>query len=196
MSQSRFALVALVLAGLVLGAPTFAHADAKADLVAAQQKMLDSRYVAEIVSTSGGEETRVEGRFDTIKRIHMITPQAEVIVVPEGTWLKAGGSWMKSPMDMSATMKRFMPDMSGIEDTISNINDEGMQKVGDLSLRAISYDQEVTVMGQTVKSHSRVFLDGTGRVVRSESTGSAMGQSTSSVQTIRYDDSLRVNPPD
>lgn len=196
MFESRIARTALLVAGLLLAAPTFARADAKADLLAAQQKMMDSRFITEIVSTSQGDDTRVEGRFDTIKRIHMITPQAEIIMLPEGTWMKAGDSWMKSPIDMSNMVKSFMPDVaSDLANTISNVKDEGMQKVGDLSLRAISYDQEMTVMGQTVKSHNTVYLDGTGRVVRSKSTGTAMGQTTSSVQSIRYDDSIRVTAP-
>jgi hypothetical protein len=196
MFESRIARTALLVAGLLLAAPTFARADAKADLLAAQQKMMDSRFVTEIVSTSQGDDTRVEGRFDTIKRIHMITPQAEIIMLPEGTWMKAGDSWMKSPIDMSNMVKSFMPDVaSDLANTISNVKDEGMQKVGDLSLRAISYDQEMTVMGQTVKSHNTVYLDGTGLVVRSKSTGTAMGQTTSSVQSIRYDDSIRVRAP-
>ncbi|MBN8726234.1 MAG: hypothetical protein J0H15_00835 [Xanthomonadales bacterium] len=196
MFESRIARAAMLVACLFLAAPALARADAKADLLAAQQKMMDSRFITEIVSTSDGDDTRVEGRFDTMKRIHMVTPQAEIIVLPEGTWMKTGDSWMKSPIDMSNMIKSFMPDVaSDLANTISNVKDEGMQKVGDLSLRAISYDQEMSVMGQTVKSHNTVYLDGTGRVVRSKSTGTAMGQTTSSVQSIRYDDSIRVQAP-
>ncbi len=196
MFKPRFIRVTLLALCAFLIVPALAHADAMSDLLAAQQKLYDSRYVTEIVSTSDGDDTRVEGRFDTIKRIHMITPQAEIIVLPEGTWMKMGGNWMKSPMDISNMMKAYLPSSAAeMRENISNVKDEGMVKVGDLSLHAISFDQGMKVMGQTVESHNRVFLDGSGRVVRTESTGTAMGKTSTSVQSIRYDDSVRVSAP-
>jgi hypothetical protein len=40
-----------------------------------------------------------------------------------------------------------------------------------------------------------VFLDGSGKIVRSESDSTVMKQTSHTVQTIRYDDSIRVTAP-
>jgi hypothetical protein len=53
----------------------------------------------------------------------------------------------------------------------------------------------MSVMGIDVTSHNKAFLDSSGRIVRAESTGEAMGRKSSTVQTIRYDDSIRVEKP-
>ena len=63
------------------------------------------------------------------------------------------------------------------------------------NLRAISYDLDTKVMGISVSAHTVVFLDAEGRVVRAESDGVAMGKKTRSVQTTRYDDSIRITAP-
>ncbi|MCB1570663.1 MAG: hypothetical protein KDI72_06415, partial [Xanthomonadales bacterium] len=64
------------------------------------------------------------------------------------------------------------------------------------NLRAVSYDVNTQVMGIDVSSHNTVFIDASGRIVRSVSDGEAMGHKTHSVQTIRYDDSIRISAPD
>jgi hypothetical protein len=50
-------------------------------------------------------------------------------------------------------------------------------------------------MGFSVSSHNKVFIDESGRVVRSESDSEAMGNKSHTVQTIHYDDSIRISAP-
>ena len=190
----RFAaLSCLLLLGLGAG---LARADARGDLLAAYQKMLDSRFASETVSTDQGKQSKVEARYDTIQRVHMKTPQMELILLPEGTWMKSGDEWTKPPFDIGGMVKSLLPlSLEQARAGITNVKDEGMASVDGQSLRAISYDQNMTVMGISVSSRNKAFLNTAGQIVRSEGEGEAMGHKSAHVQTIRYDDSIRVTAP-
>lgn len=198
-------LVRLLVATFVIAsvcssaAPVLAAGDASSALFDAYAKMINSRCVAETVSSDAkGRENRSQVEFDTIKRIRVTTDQASFIVLPEGTWMRTGGGeWTKPPIDMSAMFKRLVPStLEEIRAGTRNIRDEGMQTVDGQNLRAVSYDVNTQVMGIDVSSHNTVFIDASGRIVRSVSDGEAMGHKTHSVQTIRYDDSIRISAPD
>ncbi|MBX3696917.1 MAG: hypothetical protein KF811_03840 [Dokdonella sp.] len=197
---ARLFATALVLAALCSGAgPVLAAGDASSALFDAYAKMINSRCVAETVATDAkGRESRSQVEFDTINRIRVSTDQASFIVLPEGTWMRTGGGeWTKPPIDMSAMFKRLVPStLEEIRAGTRNIRDEGMQTVDGQNLRAVSYDVNTQVMGIDVSSHNTVFIDASGRIVRSVSDGEAMGHKTHSVQTIRYDDSIRISAPD
>ena len=197
---ARLFATALVLAALCSGAgPVLAAGDASSALFDAYAKMINSRCVAETVATDAkGRESRSQVEFDTINRIRVSTDQASFIVLPEGTWMRTGGGeWTKPPIDMSAMFKRLVPStLEEIRAGTRNIRDEGMQAVDGQNLRAVSYDVNTQVMGIDVSSHNTVFIDASGRIVRSVSDGEAMGHKTHSVQTIRYDDSIRISAPD
>ena len=197
---ARLFATALVLAAFCSGAgPVLAAGDASSALFDAYAKMINSRCVAETVATDAkGRESRSQVEFDTINRIRVSTDQASFIVLPEGTWMRTGGGeWTKPPIDMSAMFKRLVPStLEEIRAGTRNIRDEGMQTVDGQNLRAVSYDVNTQVMGIDVSSHNTVFIDASGRIVRSVSDGEAMGHKTHSVQKIRYDDSIRISAPD
>ena len=167
-------------------------------LMNAYQKMMDARYVADSVSTDAkGRKTNSTLEFDTMQRFRATTDDTAIVVVPEGTWMRSGnGEWMQPPIDMSAMFKRMLPMvMDDVRSGTSNIKDEGSRDVGSQQLRVISFDVNTKVMGFSVSSHNTVFLDGSGKIVRSESDSTAMGQKSHTVQTIRYDDSIRISAP-
>ena len=197
---ARLFATALVLAALCSGAgPVLAAGDASSALFDAYAKMINSRCVAETVATDAkGRESRSQVEFDTINRIRVSTDQASFIVLPEGTWMRTGGGeWTKPPIDMSAMFKRLVPStLEEIRAGTRNIRDEGMQSVDGENLHAVSYDVNTQVMGISVSSHNTVFIDASGRIVRSVSDGEAMGHKTHSVQKIRYDDAIRISAPD
>ncbi len=194
MAQVFARTAAIVLLSLL--APGLALADARADLVSAYQKMMDGRFESQTVTSDGGKEQRIVAQYDTMRRVHLTTPDTEIVMIPEGTWMRAGDEWMQPPFDMSGMFKHLMPTTAEqLQSGLSNVKDEGMQSVDGKSLRAISYDQKMSVMGIDVTSHNKAFLDPGGRIVRAESTGEAMGRKSSTVQTIRYDDSIRVEKP-
>jgi hypothetical protein len=190
---------ALLLMSSVLSTPASADGSARDVLFAAYQKMMNARYVADSVSTDAkGRQTRSKVEFDSINRFRATTDKTSFIVTPEGTWMRNGNSdWTKPPIDMSAMFKRLLPaTMEDIRSGTSNIKDEGTQSIDGVSVRAISYDVNTRIMGFSVSSHNRVFIDESGRVVRSESDSEAMGNKSHTVQTIRYDDSIRISAPE
>ena len=196
--SNGFFLAGMLAFAALLPASVHADGDVRQALFSAYEKMIQSRCVTDTVSTDAkGNETRSKVEFDTINRFRVSTDQASFVVLPEGTWMRSGdGDWTQPPIDMSAMFKRLLP--SSLEEAragTSNVKDEGMQSVGGVSLHAISSDVNMKVMGIAVTSHNMVYLDDSGRIVRSVSDGQAMGQKTHSVQTIRYDDSIRITAP-
>lgn len=188
----------LAIACAVFPATATADGSARDVLFAAYQKMLNSRYAADSISTDAeGRETRSKVEFDSISHFRATTPEASFIVVPEGTWMRSGnGEWMQPPIDMSGMLKRLLPStLEDIRAGTSNIKDEGAQTIDGKSVRAISYDVNTKVMGISVSSNNMVYIDDDGQVVRSESDSTAMGHASHTVQTIRYDDSIRISAP-
>ncbi|MEP6882583.1 MAG: hypothetical protein ABI866_11355 [Dokdonella sp.] len=192
-------LVAVAFAlGCILPATAFADDTARDSLFNAYQKMLNARYVADTVSTDAkGRETTSKVEFDTINRFRATTPATSFVVLPEGTWMRSGkGEWTQPPIDMSAMIKHLVP--AALEDVragTSNIKDEGTKSINGQEARVISYDVNTKIMNFNVSSHNTVFIDASGHIVRSESDSTAMGHTSHSVQTIRYDDSVRITAP-
>lgn len=186
------------LSCVVLPATAAADGSARDVLFAAYQKMLDSRYAADSVSTDPkGRETHSQVEFDTINRFRATTNDTAIVVLPEGTWMRSGkGEWMQPPIDMSGMFKNLIPStLDEMRSGTSNIKDEGAQTIDGSSVRVISYDVATRIMGISVASHNTVFIDDSGRVIRSISDGTAMGRKTHTVQNVRYDDSIRISAP-
>jgi hypothetical protein len=188
--------LAAALSGFAL-ATVAAHAtDARDDVFKAYQKLMASRFAVDINTTGESGAMKSHGEYDTVDRIHFRNDKMEMIVLPEGTWMKTGASWMQPPMDMSGMVKQFVP--KSIEDLramTKNAADQGATTWNGQSVHAYSYDVDTTVMGIHVTSTNRIFLNGSGQIVHAESDGQAMGKKSHTTQDIRYDDSIRVNPP-
>jgi hypothetical protein len=184
---------------VLLCVPLSAHADARADLHAAYAKMLSSRFATTTVATGeDGKAMHSSAEFETSERIRVTTDTGGFIILPEGTWVRSGadGAWSKPPMDLGGMIKQMLPQsLDDIRDSAKNVRDDGVRQVDGAPLRAIRYDLDTKVMGIAVSAQTVAYLDAGGRLVRSESDGVAMGRKTRSVQTIRYDDGIRVTPP-
>ncbi len=200
MSRSLSRLAPIVAAATLLLLPVLAWADAAGDLHAAYAKAMNARYATETVSTDeSGKQTRSSAKYDTSERIHITTETGGFIVLPEGTWMQAGagGPWQKPPFDLGGMIRELLPKtLDDMRANARNIRDEGTKTIDGASLRAISYDYDGKIMGIAVATHTIAYLDGSGRLVRSESDGVAMGRKTRSVQTLRYDDGIRVSAPE
>ena len=177
--------------------PFSAHAaDARDDVFKAYQKMMASRFAVDITTAGDSGTMKSHGEYDTVDRIHFKNDKMEMIVLPEGTWMKTGKDWMQPPMDMSGMVKQFVP--KSIEDlraVTKNAADLGAKTWNGQSLHAYSYDVDTTVMGIHVTSTNTIYLNAAGQIVHAESDGQAMGKKSHTAQDIRYDDGIRVNPP-
>lgn len=189
-----FMLAALCV---ITAAPGLARADVRADILDAFQKMMDSRFAIDARSTTDGETTTSHAEYDTIKRIHMKTAEMEMIVLPEGTWMRSGdGDWTKPPFDIGAMASKLVPQtIEEMQNGIANVKDEGMGKWQGQAAHIVSYDMDTKVMMFTIESHNRVWIDAQGRIIHSEADSTAMGNKSHTVQDIRYDDTIRISAP-
>ena len=187
---------AAALCGLALVAFTAHAADARDDVFKAYQKMMASRFAVDITTTGDSGTMKSHGEYDTVDRIHFRNDRMEMIVLPEGTWMKTGADWMKPPMDMSGMVKQFVPkSIDDLRASTKNAADQGATTWNGQSVHAYSYDVDTTVMGIHVTSSNRIYLNAAGQIVHAESDGEAMGKKSHTTQDIRYDDAIRVNPP-
>jgi len=187
---------AAALSGLALVSIAAHAADARDDVFKAYQKMMRSKFTVDITTTNGSDTLKSHGEYDTVDRIHFKNDKMEMIVLPEGTWMRTGKDWMKPPMDMSGMVKQFVP--KSIEDLramTKNAADQGAGTWNGQNVHAYTYDVDTTVMGIHVTSTNKIFLNASGQIVHAESDGQAMGKKSHTTQDIRYDDSIRVNPP-
>jgi hypothetical protein len=185
-----------VAAGSVLMVPNFARADAKADIAASYQKMLKARSRAETTLTDDkGKVTHSTTEFDTLQRIHAKSDHGEFVVLPDGMWMKMGAQWSKPPVDMSGMVKQFVPLGEEVLRSSKNVADDGATTWQGQSAHAYSYDTDMSVMGMHVTGHTKLYLNAAGQVIGSETDSVAMGHKTHAVQSISYDDSIRVNAP-
>ena len=194
-----FAFLLLLLTGSLSAVPALALDSASDALTAAYDAMLNSRGVIDSAATgSDGKPANSRIEFDTLKRMRMTSDETSMITLPEGTWMRMGETgWIQPPIDMSAMFERLLPaSREALRTGARNIRDGGVQSIDGVELRVISYDMTTKLMGITVNTHNTTYLDASGRIVRTISDGEAMGQKTHSVQTIRYDDSIRVTAPD
>ena len=193
-----FTGVALALLACLSTLPALADGDARDALFNAYQKMVSAHYVADTVTIDGkGQKSNSTLEFETMNRFRATTGDTAMVILPEGVWMRSGnGEWMQPPIDMSAMFKGMLPmAMDEVRSATTNVKDEGMRTINGQDLRAISYDVDSKVMGISVSSHNTVFLDDSGKIVRSESDSTVMKQTSHTVQTIRYDDSIRVTAP-
>jgi hypothetical protein len=188
--------VAVALSGFALASVAAHAADARDDVFKAYQKLMASRFAVDITTTGDSGAIKSHGEYDTVERIHFRNDRMEMIVVPEGTWMKTGKDWMQPPMDMSGMVKQFIPkSIDDLRAMTKNAADQGATTWNGQSVHAYSYDVDTTVMGIHVTSTNKIFLNSSGQIVHAESDGQAMGKKSHTVQDIRYDDSIRVNPP-
>jgi hypothetical protein len=196
MSRSSFRrlLLAAVAAALIL--PGLASADAMGSISGAYQKMLKARSRAETtVTDEKGKVTHSTTEFDTIERIHAKSDHGEFIVLPDGMWMKMGSEWSKPPVDMSGMVKKFLPLGEEVLRSAKNVTDDGATSWQGQPAHAYSYDTDTSVMGMHVTGHTKLYLNTAGQVIGSETDSVAMGHKTHAVQSMVYDDSIRVTAP-
>lgn len=188
--------LAVSLCGLVLTSVCAAAADARDDVFKAYQKMMGSKFVVDITTLSGDNTMKSHGEYDTVERIHFKNDKMEMIVLPEGTWMRTGKDWTQPPVDMGGMVKQFIP--KSIEDmraATKSATDDGMSTWSGQPVHAYTYAVDTTMMGIHVTSTNKIFVNTAGQIVHAESDGEAMGRKSHTTQDIRYDDSIRVTAP-
>ena len=177
--------------------PSAARAsDAREDVFKAYQKMMGSRFAMDITTVSDGDTTTSHGEYDTVERIHFRSDRMEMIVLPEGTWMRMGQDWTKPPIDVSAMVRQFVPkSIDDVKAVTKSASDEGMTTWNGEPAHAYRYSVDTTMMGIHMTSTNRIFVNSAGRIVHIESDGEAMGRKSHTTQDVKYDDSITVTAP-
>ncbi|HEV7490887.1 MAG TPA: hypothetical protein VGO25_08785 [Rhodanobacteraceae bacterium] len=184
----------LVFHGFIFEAAS--AADAREEVFRVYQKMMDSRFAVDITTVSGSDTIRSHGDYDTVERIHFKNDKMEMIVLPEGTWMRTANEWTKPPIDMSGMVKQFIPkSVDDIRAATKSASDGGMTTWNGTSVHALTYDVDTTIMGIHVTSTNKIYINAAGQIVHADSDGEAMGRKSHTTQDIRYDESIRVVAP-
>jgi hypothetical protein len=188
--------VAVALTGLLFASAAATAADAREDIFKAYQKMMGARFAVDMSTLSGGKTTKAHSEYETVERIHLKTDSMELIVLPEGTWMRAGGEWTQPPVDMSGMVKQFIPkSIDDLRAATKSASDDGMSTWNGQPMHAYTYAIDTTIMGIHVTSTNKIFVNAAGQIVHAESNGEAMGKQSQTTQDIRYDESIRVTAP-
>ncbi len=147
--QTRFAMktLALLLASALPGAQ--AMADERAAVVDAFSKAMEKgRYSAEMVTEVKGRPYTTQMKVVFPDRFHMKSPDAEFIILPQGTWMNAGGQWMKMPMNMSKVIAGHSKQaMEQGMAAVVNVSRVGTAEVKGCTSDLYSYRAEGEYMG-------------------------------------------------
>lgn len=114
-------ILTLVAIGL-LGASPLASADPRGEVMAAfEAAMAKQSYRATSLTEVKGRATKSVIQVQLPSSFHLKSDESEVIVLPSGTWVNAGGQWMKMPMDMSRMLQGI--SLQAMKDGASIVQD-------------------------------------------------------------------------
>ena len=195
MFVNRLPLMAALLGFAFTSSVAFA-ADARDDVLKAYQKLMAAKFTVDITTVSGSDTMKSHGEYDTVDRIHFKNDKVEMIVLPEGTWMRTGKDWTQPPVDVGGMVKQFIPrSIEEMRAATRSATDDGMTTWNGQSLHAYSYDIDTTMMGIHVTSTNKIFINASGQIVHVESSGEAMGRKSHTLQDVHYDDSIKVTAP-
>ena len=146
-----------LLAILAAGA---AHADARDEVVAAFQKVMDEGSYR-MHMTADTRQGTVESTMDVQwpDRFRMKNDGGEFIILPTGTWMNAGGQWMKMPMNMSQMIQGYSKDamQKGVA-AIQEVTLVGEETVQGCASKRYSYAARGEFMGVKSDSQTEVWI--------------------------------------
>ena len=195
MFVNRLPLAAALL-GFALTSSVALAADARDDVLKAYQKLMVAKFTVDITTVSGSDTMKSHGEYDTVDRIHFKNDKVEMIVLPEGTWMRTGKDWTQPPVDVGGMVKQFIPrSIEEMRAATRSATDDGMTTWNGQSLHAYSYVIDTTMMGIHVTSTNKIFINASGQIVHVESNGEAVGRKSHTLQDVHYDDSIKVVAP-
>ncbi|MEO9168791.1 MAG: hypothetical protein ABI230_10345 [Aestuariivirga sp.] len=188
MKCSLFAIFALCLASAT------ASADCKSDVDAIVKAMMHAGpYHMSMVSDRGGKTTKMEADVILPSSEHIKLDQMELVILPQGTWMKRGGSWLSAPSPLGANMLTNM--MSTFKDTRSNMVCGSSEDFDGHSYKVYKYDSAGEVMGIKTSSHITLYMGDNGLPVGLIVDGNSMGVHSVTTEHINYDPSITIVAP-
>jgi len=97
-------------AALGLGADT-ARADARDEVIAAWENAMDrGSHRMQMSTESRGRTQAQEIDVQLPSSFHMRSPETEMVMLPQGTWMRVNGSWMRMPVNVSQMAEAYSAD--------------------------------------------------------------------------------------
>lgn len=97
-------------AALGLGADA-ARADARDEVIAAwENTMARGSYRMQMSTESRGRPQSQEIDVQLPSSFHMRSPETEMVMLPQGTWMRVNGSWMRMPVNVSQMAEAYSAD--------------------------------------------------------------------------------------
>ena len=175
-------------------ASTAASADCKSEVDAIMNAMMHAGpYHVSMNSDAGGKTTKIEADVNLPTSEHIKMDQMEIVILPQGTWMKRGESWHSAPGPMGANMVNAM--MSNFKDQRSNMVCGSDEDFGGHSYPVYKYDSAGDVMGVKTSSHITLYKGENGLPVGFVVDGTAMGVHSVTTQHIHYDPSITIEAP-
>lgn len=190
--KSALCTVAFALAGL----SSQAQADARADLMAAfEAAMAKQAYRAVSVSEYKGKTLESQIQVQLPGSFHIKSPESEVIVLPSGTWMNAGGQWMKLPMDMSKMIQGIsLKAMKEGADLVQDVRELPDATVEGCAASNYAYRTSGKVMGINADAEVEIAIcDDTGLPIRIVSAD-PKGKSRTTI-TYDYESPVDIRAP-
>jgi hypothetical protein len=193
--------ISILLLGALPALALESSSDARAELIGSWQKMTAQRDLAFRVTSTIDMGKRAPMKSLTKvrwpNRFHMKNDQSEMVILPAGTWMKLDGNWMKMPIDMQKAVAQFTPEVTRQSmEMMQNVRFVGLDNVGVQPVKVYTYDFDGKIMGIRSSGTSKVFLSvASGYPLRIETTGKAMGKTSTTINEYEYDDSIRIESP-
>lgn len=95
---------------LSLGADA-ARADARDEVIAAwENTMARGSYRMQMSTEGRGRTQSQEIDVQLPSSFHMRSPETEMVMLPQGTWMRVNGSWMRMPVNVSQMAEAYSAD--------------------------------------------------------------------------------------
>jgi hypothetical protein len=144
----------LGIAALLAGGT--AVASDRDELVGAFEKAMDKgRYTASIVAQVRGKPYTTEMKVIFPDRYQLKTPDTEMVILPQGTWMNAAGRWMKMPVNMSQQIASYSREaMKRGMASVTEVTQQGSEEVAGCESDLYRYRASGEFMGMKDSSQA------------------------------------------
>jgi hypothetical protein len=185
--------LALALLAFV-GGPAFADCQDELQAVVDKHPRLGP-YRVEMTMTGGDNPTAITAEVIMPDRFRMTMPQGQAVIIGDKSWMNMGGQWMEIP-GLGGTITSMVKQAELVSaEAATNLACSDAERDG-RSFRLIEFDASGKPMGIEATSHVKLYLDpSTGLPAIQQIDGEAGGMKSSILQTITFDPSIVIEPP-
>ena len=153
-------MTGVVLAGTLAAGPVLA--DPRQEVMDAFTKAFArGEYIARITTQVSGKPYIMHMQVEWPNKFHMKNPDTEMVILPQGTWMNAGGNWMKMPVDMSKMIEGYSKEAvdQGLQGMV-DVRETGSEDINGCASKVYQYTATGRFMGVENNSEAEVAICG------------------------------------